>query len=104
MRIRLVFILVFCFSSLLNAQEADSLVLGFREYLAYVKQFHPVARQAQIVLGAAEANLLQSRGGFDPKLEVDYDRKHFLIKPWVKRYPRAANGRVFWKDVVIEEH
>ncbi len=77
MRIRLVFILVFCFSSLLNAQEADSLVLGFREYLAYVKQFHPVARQAQIVLGAAEANLLQSRGGFDPKLEVDYDRKQF---------------------------
>ena len=77
MRIRLVFILVFCFSSLLNAQEADSLVLGFREYLAYVKQFHPVARQAQIVLVAAEANLLQSRGGFDPKLEVDYDRKQF---------------------------
>ncbi|MDM9631362.1 TolC family protein [Robiginitalea aurantiaca] len=77
MRIRLVLILVFCFSSLLNAQEADSLVLGFREYLAYVKQFHPVARQAQIVLGAAEANLLQSRGGFDPKLEVDYDRKQF---------------------------
>lgn len=77
MRLRRVLLLVFCFSSVLSAQEADSLVLGFREYLAYVKQFHPVARQAQIVLGAAEANLLQSRGGFDPKLEVDYDRKQF---------------------------
>jgi ABC-type oligopeptide transport system substrate-binding subunit len=39
-----------------------------------------------------------------PILPMDYDRKHHLIKPWVRRYPRAANGRKFWKDVVIEEH
>ena len=39
-----------------------------------------------------------------PILPVDYDRKHFLIKPCIRRYPRAANGRLFWKDVVIEEH
>ncbi len=77
MRTRLFFLIICCASSLLRAQEADSLVLGFREYLAYVKQFHPIARQAEIVLGAAEANLLRSRGGFDPKLEVDFDRKEF---------------------------
>lgn len=57
--------------------HVDSLVLGFREYLAFVKQYHPIARQAQLVLASAEANLLRSRGGFDPKLEVDYDRKKF---------------------------
>lgn len=66
-----------CFSTLLPAQEADSLVLGFREYLAFVKQFHPVAKQADLVLGSAEANLLQSRGGFDPRLELDFERKEF---------------------------
>ena len=77
MRNRLLSLIFACFTALLPAQEADSLVLGFREYLAYVKQFHPVARQANLVLGAAEANLLQSRGGFDPKLEVDYDKKEF---------------------------
>ncbi len=70
-------LLFFCTAPLLPAQEPDSLVLGFREYLAFVKQFHPVARQANLVIGAAEANLLQSRGGFDPKLAVDYDRKEF---------------------------
>ncbi len=70
-------LLVTCVVFAMPAQEGDSLVLGFREYLAYVKQFHPVARQANLVLGAAEANLLQSRGGFDPKLEVDYERKEF---------------------------
>ena len=70
-------ILLGCIATWLPAQEADSLVLGFREYLAFVKQYHPVAKQANLVLGAAEANLLQSRGGFDPKLEVDLDRKEF---------------------------
>ncbi len=66
-----------CMAPMLSAQQTDSLQLGFREYLAFVKQFHPVAKQANLVLGAAEANLLQSRGGFDPKLEIDYDRKEF---------------------------
>ncbi len=57
--------------------QADSLELGYREYLAYVKNFHPVARQAGLLLDAAEAELLRSRGGFDPKLEVDLERKEF---------------------------
>jgi outer membrane protein TolC len=77
MRHWITYLLVGCFTTLLPAQEADSLVLGFREYLAYVKQFHPVAKQANLLLGAADASLLRSRGGFDPKLEVDYDRKKF---------------------------
>lgn len=72
----LVFILLVC-GPVLRAQPQDSITLGFAEYLAYVKQFHPVAKQANLVLSLAEANLLRSRGGFDPKLEVDYDRKQF---------------------------
>ncbi len=52
-------------------------MLTFKEYLAYVKQFHPVARQAGLKLSMAEAELLRARGGFDPKIEVDYDRKVF---------------------------
>lgn len=59
------------------AQESLPEVLTFREYLAYVKQFHPVARQAGLKLSVAEAQLLRARGGFDPKIEVDYDRKAF---------------------------
>ncbi|MDG1571747.1 TolC family protein [Robiginitalea sp. M366] len=72
----LVFLLALC-GPVLRAQPQDSITLGFAEYLAYVKQFHPVAKQANLVLSLGEANLLRSRGGFDPKLEVDYDRKQF---------------------------
>ncbi|WP_324719600.1 TolC family protein [Salinimicrobium sp. HB62] len=59
------------------AQESPQQVLGFTEYLAYVKQYHPVARQANLQLEMGEAELLRARGAFDPKLEVDYARKEF---------------------------
>ncbi|MBT8185754.1 MAG: TolC family protein [Eudoraea sp.] len=61
----------------LNAQQIDSDVLGFREYLGYVKKYHPIVRQAQLQIDVGQANLMKARGGFDPKIEVDYDRKKF---------------------------
>ena len=33
-----------------------------------------------------------------------YNRQHFLLKPWVKRYPTSALFSWFWKDVLIEPH
>ncbi|WP_343488101.1 TolC family protein [Allomuricauda sp. d1] len=59
-----------------SAQQ-DSLVLNFNEYLGYVKKYHPVAKQAQLTIDIGQANLMRARGGFDPKIEVDYDRKEF---------------------------
>ncbi|MCO4821555.1 MAG: TolC family protein [Flavobacteriaceae bacterium] len=50
-------------------------VLSFEVYLGYVKQQHPLLKQANLQLSVGEASLLKSRGGFDPKIEVDYDRK-----------------------------
>lgn len=51
--------------------------LSFEEFLGYVKQHHPLLKQANLQLSIGEANLLKSRGGFDPKIEVGYDRKKF---------------------------
>lgn len=55
----------------------DSVILRFDEYLGYVKKYHPIAKQAQLTLAIGQANLMKARGGFDPKIEVDYDRKQF---------------------------
>lgn len=65
-----------------SPQAVDSLpklsnVLTLNEYLGYVKRFHPVAKQAQLEVNMAQANLMTARGAFDPKIEVDYDRKKF---------------------------
>lgn len=51
--------------------------LGFDEYLGYVKKYHPVVRQANLQISGAQAGLMAARGAFDPKIEVDYDKKEF---------------------------
>ena len=70
----LLIISLFCFQ--IHAQETYT-VLGFEEYMGYVKRFHPLVRQAQIALTEGEVNLLKARGAFDPKLEVDFNQKTF---------------------------
>ncbi|MGQ2983039.1 TolC family protein [Flavobacterium sp.] len=51
--------------------------LSFNEYLGYVKKYHPVVRQANLQISGAQAGLMAARGAFDPKIEVDYDKKEF---------------------------
>jgi len=73
-----VFILsiLFCCSSLVSSQDSTS-VMSLSEYLGYVKSFHPIVKQANLIINESEAKLMKARGAFDPKLEVDYDRKKF---------------------------
>jgi outer membrane protein TolC len=51
--------------------------LTYNEYLGYIKKYHPMVKSANLELSAAQANLMVSRGGFDPKIEVDFDKKQF---------------------------
>lgn len=75
------------FSSIMSQHTAetkvqDTTMLDFKEYLGYVKKYHPVTKQAELVLSQGEANLMKARGGFDPKIKVDYDRKKFEGKEY----------------------
>lgn len=51
--------------------------LSFSEYLGYVKKYHPVVKQANLLISESEAQLMRARGGFDPKIEVNQDTKKF---------------------------
>ena len=33
-----------------------------------------------------------------------YERFHYLVKPWVRRWPISATKCWFWKDVIIDPH
>jgi len=59
-----------------NPSKVENL-LTFEEYIGFVKTQHPLAKQAALKLTEGEATLLKARGGFDPKIEIDYDRKKF---------------------------
>lgn len=77
---RIVFFLLVFPLHLLLSQEVtteSSNVMSFQEYIGYVKKHHPVMKQANLVLNSGEAYLLKARGGFDPKLEIDYSTKEF---------------------------
>lgn len=63
-----------------TAQTDSSKILTLDAYLSIIKKYHPIAKQADILTEQAKANLRIARGGFDPILYSDYDRKEFYGK------------------------
>ena len=61
----------------LSFQTYGQQILTFQEYMLWVRDFHPVAKQAEVTLRFGEEELRASRGGFDPLVYADYDRKRF---------------------------
>lgn len=56
---------------------AQQKVLPLNEFITLVKQNHPVAKQAAIQVDKAKAELLSSRGGFDPVFQLETLNKTF---------------------------
>ncbi len=71
------FYLLFFISCHCVAQNVVSKELKYDEFLGYVKKYHPLVKSANLEIGFAQANLMMARGGFDPKIEVDFEQKKF---------------------------
>ncbi|WP_264522818.1 TolC family protein [Flavobacterium sp. N502536] len=63
-------------------QQPFSKELTYNEFLGYVKKYHPLVKNANLELSKAQANLMMARGGFDPKIEVDFSQKQFKDKEY----------------------
>ncbi len=50
--------------------------------MGYVKKYHPLVKTANLEINKAQANLMMARGGFDPKIEVDFKEKQFKDKEY----------------------
>jgi outer membrane protein TolC len=71
-------VIVFLLSTFsLIGQEKNLKELSFNEYLGFVKKYHPLVKSANLEINQAQANLMMARGGFDPKIEIDFDKKQF---------------------------
>jgi outer membrane protein TolC len=76
-------ILVFLLMNIsLIGQEKKDNELTYNEFLGYVKKYHPMVKSANLQINNAQANLMMARGGFDPKIEVDFDKKQFKDKTY----------------------
>lgn len=73
-------VILLCFFSFnLKAQNNE---FTYAEYLGFVKRFHPIAKMADLEISQAQANLLQARGAFDPKIEADFSKKKYQNKEY----------------------
>jgi outer membrane protein TolC len=77
MKTIIILLLIFPVFIQAHGNTPDTDPFPFETYLAYVKRHHPLVKQANLNLSIGEANLLKAKGGFDPKIEVDYNRKEF---------------------------
>lgn len=73
----IIYILFFTITYSAQGNNPIKTIFSFEEFLGYVKKHHPLVKQANLTLNVGEANLLSARGGFDPKIEVDYNTKEF---------------------------
>ena len=64
-------------NTIIYAQVENENILTLSEYLGYVKKYHPIVKQARLKTTEGQIKLLKARGAFDPKIEVDYNRKKF---------------------------
>ena len=71
------------------SQDKVASVMTLSEYLGYVKSYHPIVKQANLVINESEAKLLKARGAFDPKIEVDFDKKQFKKKEYYNKLNAA---------------
>ena len=65
-----------------NGQNTVSNELTYNEFIGYVKKFHPLVKNANLEINKAQVNLMIARGGFDPKIEVDFTKKQFKNKEY----------------------
>lgn len=75
------FLVFLCIASA-SAQEIVPKEFGYNEFLGYVKKYHPLVKTSNLKIDEAQANLMMARGGFDPKIEVDFSEKQFKDKEY----------------------
>lgn len=89
------------FVSFCTAQQPDTLrLLSPVQFMEWVRKNHPVAKQASLYIDQAEAELLATRGMFDPMLYYTNDQKTFDTKSYYN-YNNAALKIPTWMGIEI---
>ncbi len=76
-RIIIIALLFFSITPFCHAQDTANKILSPEGFIAIVKQFHPIIKQANISIEKAKADITTARGGFDPSVYLNSDQKTF---------------------------
>lgn len=70
--------LLFLFIPVFSWSQNDSVTtLDYEAFITIVKNHHPMIYQAEIIANSGDAQVLKSRGNFDPKLEGSVQQKYY---------------------------
>jgi outer membrane protein TolC len=72
------------FFSLLTFQLHAQIELSPEKFLWFVKNYHPVAQQANLLKSRGENTVLRSKGNFDPYVYALFDNKNFDEKEYFR--------------------
>ncbi len=67
-----------------SAAWSQETIFTFSQFMEQVRQQHPLAMQADLALERGEANLMGSRGAFDPKVFSEANQKYFDGKTYYR--------------------
>ncbi len=82
--------------------RADTLrTLKYADFMYQVKQHHPMAQRARVVLGKAEAEVQAARGAFDPSTNLDVAQKYFTDQQYYSVVDAAIKVPT-WYGVDVE--
>ena len=81
-----------CFSNILILPAQDSVIFKYEDFMQQVIQFHPMVRQADLLVQNAQLNLNISKSFMDPLLNVSSDNKYFNNKS----YYSYQEGSIKW--------
>jgi outer membrane protein TolC len=70
--------------ALSNTQYSNQ-TITLSEFIGYIKKFHPIVKQANLIVLDSDLKRLKAKGVFDPKLELDYTTKQFQSKEYYEK-------------------
>ncbi|WP_111669912.1 TolC family protein [Algoriphagus litoralis] len=70
-------LLILLVLSSLVAKAQDTTRLSFEEYMEWVRLYHPISAQADLNLRLGQMEVRQARGGFDPMIYGNLDKKEY---------------------------
>ena len=70
-------VVVCCFFNSLKTMAQQPIIYPLDTFIAQIKKHHPIAKQADIQVDKASAELLSAKGSFDPTIALDASRKTF---------------------------
>ncbi|MCB0667044.1 MAG: TolC family protein [Saprospiraceae bacterium] len=82
-------LLVLLFSTLVIYAQTAPVVFGLDAFIDVVTNNHPVMAKAELLRSRAESSVLEARGSFDPKIDMEYSNKSFDGKNYYQIYQGA---------------